>query len=493
MHCDGFSTLPGSDSAATTFQGTEGADSIVIFDLPNGSTNFEANGEAGNDFIAFEGSQNLSTIRGGQGNDLITQNIVAGDSSTFIAFNRKVSIFSGNVWSAGLISGNIGDDVIGNNQLGIAAIASTINGGQGDDQLYVGPIQSTLLNGNMGGDFVYVDSDYGSVNINGSSIFGGQGDDVVTVDSGFNDNVNNTVIGGNLGNDTIELDIDGSFAGSVVEGGDGDDSIFAEDSESGLLIFGGNGNDVIYGGIGSDRLFGDAGNDYIVGDRQIFPVMKIAMELQDIHVLDYIHGGEDGDYRDSFDYGDYIVGGDGADSLFGGLGVDTIFGGDLNDILVGGEDGDILSGGTGSNQFRYNEFETDDGSFVSVLVGGNVYTVGVEFSGNDAVDIITDWDAGAGTNVIANNFNIFNPDAVLTSFDGGTGVLSSNFAVGENYAIRGSYNADLDDFTFSFSGNDVLIGVAQDEDFNPLDGFTNNLVVLKNVAFTTTFSQANFI
>ncbi|CAK6702011.1 calcium-binding protein [Synechococcus sp. CBW1107] len=453
-----FTTLPGSASAATTFQGTEGADSVVIIDLPNDSTNFEANGEGGDDFIAFEGSQNLSTIRGGQGNDLITQNII--------------NDFLGNIWSAGLISGNNGDDVIGNNQLGIAAIASTINGGQGDDQLYAGPIQNTLLNGNRGMDWVIVDGDYGSVNINGSFIYGGQGDDYLSVDSDGNDNINNTVIGGNLGNDYIALNIDGSFAGSVVEGGDGDDGIFAGRSSTGLLIFGGDGNDYIVGAGGGgdyfgdyfgagDDIFGEAGNDYIKG-----------------------LGGND-----------YLVGGDGADSLFGGYGRDTLLGGDLNDILVGGEDADILSGGTGSNQFRYNSDDTDDGSFVNVSVGGNVYTIGVEFNNNDAVDIITDWDASAGTNVIANNFNVFDPGVVLTSFAGGEGVFSVNFTDNQNYAIRGSYNADLDNFTFNSGGSDVLIGTAQQD--GPFlagdDGYTDNLVVLTNVAFTTTFSQANFV
>ncbi|MEA5423138.1 calcium-binding protein [Synechococcus sp. CCY9202] len=450
-----FTTLPGSASAATTFQGTEGADSVVIIDLPNASTNFEANGEGGDDFIAFEGSQNLSTIRGGQGNDLITQNILTDD-------------FFGNIWSAGLISGNMGDDVIGNNQLGIAAIASTINGGQGDDQLYVGPIQSTLLNGNLGNDWVIVDGDYGSVNINGSSIFGGQGDDYISVDSDRNDNINNTVIGGNLGNDYITLDVDASFAGSVVEGGDGDDYIFAGRSSTGLLIFGGEGNDYIVGAGGDyfgdygagDDIFGEAGNDYIKG-----------------------LGGND-----------FLVGGDGADSLFGGYGRDTLLGGDLNDILVGGEDADILSGGTGSNQFRYNSSDTADGSFVNVSVGGNIYTIGVELE-DTRVDIITDWDAAAGTNVIANNVNVFDPGVVLTDFAGGQGVFSVNFNDNQNYAIRGSYNADLDNFTFNSGGSDVLIGTAQDE--GPFlagpDGYTNNLVVLTNVAFTTTFSQANFI
>ncbi|MEA5472764.1 hypothetical protein VB716_00820 [Synechococcus sp. CCY9201] len=134
---------------------------IVILDLPNESTSFEANGEAGDDFIAVQGSQNLSTIRGGQGNDLITQNIVDGPLD-FDSF-----------WAAGLISGNQGDDVIGNNQYGITAIASTINGGQGDDALFLGSIQNVLVNGNLGSDSLIIDSVEGFVSINGSSIYGG--------------------------------------------------------------------------------------------------------------------------------------------------------------------------------------------------------------------------------------------------------------------------------------------------------------------------------
>ncbi|MEA5472761.1 calcium-binding protein [Synechococcus sp. CCY9201] len=427
----------------------------MILDLPNESTSFEANGEAGDDFIAFQGSQNLSTIRGGQGNDLITQNIVDGPID-FDSF-----------WSAGLISGNQGDDVIGNNQYGVTAIASTINGGQGQDQLFIGSVQSTLLNGNLGDDLLAVDGNFGFVNINGSSIFGGQGDDTILVDDedefrDFSTNVNNTIIGGNLGNDTILVDIDGSFVGSRIEGGDGDDYISGDTtfgtSNAGLLIFGGSGNDTAEGGDGSDQIFGEAGNDYIRGN----------------------------------DGSDYLVGGDGADSLFGGIGSDYISGGDLNDILVGGEDADILSGGTGSNQFRYNSDDTADGSFVNVSVGGNIYTIGVELH-DTRVDIITDWDASAGTNVIANNVNVFNAGAVITF--GGQGVDSDLFTANQNYAIRGSYNADLDNFTFNSGGSDVLIGTPQtDGPFDPgTEGYTENLVVLTNVAFTTTFSQANFV
>ncbi|MEA5472762.1 calcium-binding protein [Synechococcus sp. CCY9201] len=448
-----FSTLPGSDSAATTFQGTEGADSIVILDLPNESTSFEANGEAGDDFVAVQGSQNLSTIRGGQGNDLITQNIVDGpqDFSSF--------------WSAGLISGNQGDDVIGNNQYGVTAIASTINGGQGQDQLFIGSVQSTLLNGNMGDDLLTVDGNFGFVNINGSSIWGGQGDDSIFVDSdyfGFDANVNNTNIGGNLGNDYILVDIDGSFAGSVIEGGDGDDRIRAGDSDTGLPIFGGNGNDAISGGLGSDELFGEEGNDRIFGD----------------------------------DGNDYIVGGNGADTLEGSFGTDTILGGDLNDIIVGGAGGDILSGGTGSNRFRYNSFDTADGWLVNVLSGGGgIYALGVNLDPmSGGIDIITDWDASAGTNIIANNANLFDATTPLESLDGGFGVAAADFTAGQNFAIRGSFNQDLFTFTFSSNGSDVLIGVSEAQPVIPgEDGSVTRAVVLTDVSLTTTFSQANFV
>ncbi|MEA5472766.1 hypothetical protein VB716_00830 [Synechococcus sp. CCY9201] len=126
--------------------------------------------------------------------------------------------------------------------------------------------------------------------------------------------------------------------------------------------------------------------------------------------------------------------------------------------------------------------------------GGPIYAIGVDFL-NTAVDIIADWDATAGTNVIANNTNLFDATTPLQELDGGWGVLTTDLSIGQNYAIRGSCNADLGNFTFNPFGSDVLIGVTQGlPPFDPgADGFTDKLVVLTDVNLTTTFSQANFI
>jgi Ca2+-binding RTX toxin-like protein len=113
-----------------------------------------------------------------------------------------------------VIRGGGGDDLIKlNSPLG--GVPTTINGGDGNDQIFV----------------------YGRY----ARIFGGRGNDHIT-------------LGGNVSSDERD---------GAIFGGDGDDLITGSSSSN--VIHGGAGNDTLIGGKGDDQLFGDAGNDALEG------------------------------------------------------------------------------------------------------------------------------------------------------------------------------------------------------------------------------------
>ena len=133
----------------------------------------------------------------------------------------------------------------------------------------------------------------------------------------------------NFLNDTIQLaynistfggddNITGANLSDVINGGDGNDSLFGAGGDD--FLFGGNGNDFMRGGDGNDSLSGDAGADQLFGNN-----------------------GNDG-----------LSGGSSRDSLFGGAGNDSLNGGSDNDLLVGGSGRDAMTGGSGNDIFRFD-------------------------------------------------------------------------------------------------------------------------------------------
>ena len=107
-------------------------------------------------------------------------------------------------------------------------------------------------------------------------VFGGRGDDTITIDIPGNTKIRTWLVGG-VGNDTIQ----GGNAADHIEGGPGNDT-----------LNGGGGDDAIKGGAGDDGLVGGTGNDALRGD-----------------------GGSD-----------WLRGGAGKNSLVGGIGIDQFYG-----------------------------------------------------------------------------------------------------------------------------------------------------------------------
>ena len=190
------------------------------------------------------------------------------------------------------------------------------------------------------------------------------------------DGVEQIIVNGKEGDDTIEVD----FLGIRVIGGNGDDMITVL-SEGGSEVFGGCGNDIITGGPGADILFGGFGMDTINGmggADEIYGHDFISIDTNDTHQnilfggdgndlvvgtsrVDMIDGGRGSDdifglggadIIDGFHGNDYIEGGTGNDEILGGLGSDEIFGGRGNDTILGQAGQDMLFGGTGTDNLN---------------------------------------------------------------------------------------------------------------------------------------------
>lgn len=274
------------------------------------------------------------------------------------------------------------------------------------------------------------------------------GKDRFTLRGELFDSITSVNIAGGSGGDTLDLSratggsgvgptitlsgeegddiIIGSAYGDTIEGGTGNDLIFAMDGDD--VVYGlasgvasGAGNDRIIGGAGSDRLFGASGADVIIGDFAGEDDRKDSVSR--IEGNDYISAGLGNDAVYGGGGNDEIFGGDGGDSLFGeagrdtisgGRGNDSIFGGGGNDTLYGVEEGSRVNGVTVSDSGRsvnrdtiYGEGGDDtihggDGS--DLIAGGATTSVGDTIFGHEGSDTFN-WQVGDGNHQIHGGSN----------------------------------------------------------------------------------------
>ncbi len=141
-------------------------------------------------------------------------------------------------------------------------------------------------------------------------VFGGRGDDTITIDLPGNTKIRTWLVGGQ-GNDIIQ----GGNAADHIEGGPGKD-----------VLNGGDGGDTIEGGVGDDSLVGGGGNDDLYGNSG----------------ADTIRGGA-GKNR--------LVGGAGIDRLYGIQGTDSARL-DRGETLIGNESTNPLRTVTSDEQLK---------------------------------------------------------------------------------------------------------------------------------------------
>jgi len=200
-----------------------------------------------------------------------------------------------------------------------------------------------------------------------------------------------------LGDQSDNFAVSGDPGLSIgVAGGDGNDTLRADDAATNVLI-GGDGDDLVVGGDRADTLTGDAGNDDVQG--QPGPDVIEGGAGKDVITGDTpLGGGGSGD--DTIDGGpgrDSITGQGGDDSLSGGRGPDHFF----EDLLTdrAGAGSDTLRGGPGVDQADYGFRVPADGA-LHVSLNGRANDGQGDEGDNVMPDVENVVGAGSAKNVL---------------------------------------------------------------------------------------------
>lgn len=528
---EGVQILLIGEAGSDTILGGSGDDRIY-----GSAGNDELDGGAGNDSI-YGGADN-DRLRGGSGADLID----GGSGFDYVDYSqaeRGVSVDLRNAFYGGAgggaadgmgledsvdtlksIEGVIGsafDDVLRTNDV-TASPFSTAKGGAGDDVLYAFGYHSQLEGGadddvlygsdvissttNMyggdGNDQIYAST---ALNISGS-IDGGAGNDIIHAQRGTFD------IEGGDGNDFIWAGTYSYGSPTYVEGNEGADLFFVEDSAvitdfdpgQDFIVFNKSGLDgdswlagsewhFVLVQSGADVLV-NWGWDYYHDTIRIKNVVKSDFTDEN-HAVAYRSGAESiyativgtetanltviGDEATlSLEGGagdDSIVAGAVGTTIQAGSGNDTILGSDLADNIAGERGDDTMAGGAGADKFVFRSAFGHD-TITDLEVGDRIEitTDGVlTFGGLSEVDGSTIVQIGGmgGQSIFLDGVGI--DHLAVDARDGLVAILMGDLAMGDetdNILIGG------DDFDIlrGLGGNDTLDGGAGDDLIDGGDG-----------------------
>ncbi len=219
-------------------------------------------GSAGDDTIVGHNGTDLYYYRTGDGNDRI-EDAAAGDNDTLILESHSTygAIRPQDV--RGVVVGNdlrlefLRNGVVFGSVLLVGQLTGggieNINFSDGTvwSRLELSRFGNSVFSGSEFGDVIYGDNDFDPIASISSTI---GGNDTISAGDG-----NDTVYGG-AGNDVIS----GGDGDDIVYGGTGDDVVSGD--QGGDLLVGGDGNDGLFGGAGFDVVLGGAGNDFISGE-----------------------------------------------------------------------------------------------------------------------------------------------------------------------------------------------------------------------------------
>ncbi|MGE0758199.1 MAG: hypothetical protein AB7O38_14315 [Pirellulaceae bacterium] len=258
------------------------------------------------------------------------------------------------------------------------------------------------------------------------------------------DELSGLVAYGGDGNDRIRVG-----NGSDTEGGGGDSD--GVDLLIRTMIFGGEGNDQIWGGQGNDYIDGGEGNDHLHG-RGGDDTVEDWFGNNDISTgagNDLVMAGDGNDTIVADGGNDVIHAGRGNNKVWSGSGDDIVTTGDGNDAIYTDGGNDVIDAGHGHN-------EVWSGSGDDIVTTGNGNDTVVAGSGNDEIDAGGGDDilaAGTGHDVILAGGG----DDIILGGDGNDTITAG----GDNDVILGG---DGSDHIESGEGRDLLIGVREEDD-----------------------------
>ena len=150
--------------------------------------------------------------------------------------------------------------------------------------------------------------------------------------------------------------------------------------------------------------------------------------------------------------GDAITGGLSADALTGGAGADTISGAVGADTITGGAGADSMTGGAGADTFVQTAL-TNSAAYTASSIAGATIAAGDTFTFGNGVDIITDFTAGTGGDVLDNG-----AAAVVANATGIGQNKTTGFATATTtYWVSGTYSSGTFTALADGTGADTLI------------------------------------
>ncbi len=452
-------------------------------------------------------------IPGGAGDDVInvTGNLTATNGNVEITGNGGADAISvnGTIESSldVIIAGGAGDDVInlagtvlsGGDDLRVLGDEDGGSGNDGDDTITITARITTdddvEVFGGGGDDSITIDSP-GVTSYDDIEVFGEDGDDAIVLRGVFsalngrvpgtqspdenNDDEDIRVAGG-AGDDSIELN--GTFTAAddiLIIGGDGDDTITLagtfettgdprnDDSQTDpvsndIIVDGGDGDDLItlVNAIDGVWVVGGDGDDVVVfsGASNDYTVATSN------GVTFTVHGGDGtatltGVETLRFDDGDFAIGDFIGATLFGGDGDDT--------HAYSLADGDVVISDTGGSDTvvldSFNSFwgATRDGNdLVSVMVDGGTLRIKDHYAGQP-VEVFR--SAATGETAVAGTGLVMSREGLVVGTAAGE-TLSANGGVlfgggGDDTIIGGAVSSEM----FGGAGDDILDGGNGDDD-----------------------------
>ncbi|WP_052248770.1 calcium-binding protein [Leisingera sp. ANG-Vp] len=241
-----------------------------------------------------------------------------------------------------------------------------------------------------------------------------------------------------------------AVAGLAISGGDSDDALNTEptDSSDDLtfgslddLIDAGAGFDTVNAGAGDDTVNAGAGKDVIYagsGDDSV--------EGGGFHDIAYGEGGDD-----------TLNGGDGIDVLFGGEGADVLEGGGRNDVLYGGNGADYLSGGLGDDELNGVNLSRD-------LTAEEVARFRDEENPAPVTDVFVSTAADGADTLIGGDGNDYLALGKGDTGNGGAGSDEFELVAGQ----EGDGVIIIEDYTFGEDGVQIIIDDGNGNEITPV-------------------------